>query len=126
MHTLNVENVTVFKDDKLTFCSGILEKRRPLVWIKQLSFEHRGKVFESVKEKRVDKKMNRFQRLNEVKELKIFFFAQRAKVPADQNRAGARRLDQATSTLLCVQQTSKYITSLLNVASPIRVLFPIE
>ena len=34
------------------------------------------------------------------------------------------RIDQATSALHGVQQTSKYMTSLLNAASPIVDLFP--
>ena len=63
--------------------------------------------------------MNHFQRLNEVKELNIFFFAQHAKVPADQIRAGVRRPDWAMSALRGTQQTSKYITTVLSIASPI-------
>ena len=61
--------------------------------------------------------MNHFQRLNEVKELKIFFFAQRANTPKQasssdalaptvQNRAGARWSDDTS-----VQKTSSYITA---------------
>ena len=63
--------------------------------------------------------MNHFQRLNKVKELKIFFFAQRAKVPADQNRSGAQHLDQATSALRGARLTNKYITSLPQPCFPI-------
>ena len=70
--------------------------------------------------------MNHVQRLNEVKELKIFFFAQRvntrkqasnrrplpcdAMAPTVQNRAGARCPDRTRQR--CVQQTSSYITAL--------------
>ena len=54
--------------------------------------------------------MNHFQQLNEVKELKVFFFAQHAKVSADQNRADKQILDRATSALRGAQQTSKYIS----------------
>ena len=52
--------------------------------------------------------------------VKKFLFAQRAKVPADQVRAGMRRPDRAMSALRGMQQTSKYITTLLSIASPIR------
>ena len=62
--------------------------------------------------------MNHFKVLNKVKELEIFFFAQHAKVQTDQNRAEAECLDQATSALSGTQQTSKYLTSLLMLASP--------
>ena len=79
-------------------------------------------------------KTNHFQRLNEVKELKIFFFVQRANtrkqasnrwplpcdamVPTVQNRAGARCPDQTRQRCVqqtrqrCAQQTSSYITTL--------------
>ena len=67
--------------------------------------------------------MNHFQRLTEVKVLKIFFFAQHVNVSADQNRPCAWRLDHATGvSAVCAQQTSKYVTSLLNVVSPSWVL----
>ena len=67
------------------------------------------------------KKMNHFQlqRLNEVKELNIFFFAQRAIMPercdavapVDQNHAGARHPDQTTSALCAADQQVYYLTS---------------
>ena len=47
-----------------------------------------------------------------VNELKMFFFALRAKVPADQNRAGTRRPEQVprhASALVGTQQTSNLI-----------------
>ena len=66
---------------------------------------------------RTSKSMNHFQRLNEVKELKIFFFAQRANtrkqasssdalVPTVQNRAGA-----VIGWHVSAQKTSSYITA---------------
>ena len=39
----------------LTLCSGVLEKCCPLVWIKQLGFEHRGKVFEPNRKEKKEK-----------------------------------------------------------------------
>ena len=78
--------------------------------------------------------MNHFQRLNEVKELKIFFFVQRANTrkqtsnrrplpcdamaPTVQNRAGARCPDRTRQRCAqqtrqrCAQRTSSYITAL--------------
>ena len=72
------------------------------------------------------KEMNHFQRLNEVKELKIFFFAQRAntqkqasnrkplpcdaRAPTVQNRTGAVCPNRTRQR--CAQQTSSYITAL--------------
>ena len=79
--------------------------------------------------------MNHFQRLNEVKELKIFFFTQRAKTrkqasnrrllpcdamaPTVQNRAGTQCPDRTRQRCAqktrqrCAQQTSSYITVLI-------------
>ena len=52
--------------------------------------------------------LNHFQRLNEVKELKTFFFAQRATVPADQNHAGALPVSDHVSAACCKAEQQIY------------------
>ena len=88
-------------------------------WLYWIKLEERGKGT-------LKKNNEPFSTAKRSERVETFFFAQRAEVPADQNRAGARGPDQVTLALCGAQQSSKYTTSLLNVAYPSQVLFAVE